>query len=945
MSGSLFYIAVNRDYTNNIRFIDRKQTIRGMVYMPKTLTRKNLLLYSFLLPLFLLLAAFGALRITPFGDRGLLFGDAASYMIKELMAMRWQVLGDRSILYSFSNGLGGNNIASLAYYLYPYSWFNLLSGWDHIELCFAISVVFVTSLYGLSMMLLLCDIWEPRPSHLIFSTCYALMGYSVVYNYCIVFFSGPLCLPVMVLGLRKIFRGESMLPYMLSIAYSTACHIQMGLIICITSVLFFVVKLIIDTDFDRKKVICRYVLSSGIGGLLTAVFWLPGLLGMIGGRASQNRLSDFTFDENSPILSMFSRLFSGAASAGQIINGLPAIFCGILPVFLVIVYFLDKENPKKYRIAFGCILLSILLTFYIRFFSTIVHGSHTNWFNFRNSFVFSFVLIIIAACEFERINKVDKKVLGTAFLIMAVATVLIFSQSYEFISGGNVVLDIALLSIMMAGLFVYRKNPEKTSMTTLTLLFLICTCLQLYVNYYVSMHHIYEGDWKSGIKSVSEYQKGINQKLPLVQGITVGDKGFYRMEDEFSLTGDAIGNDAAVFNYNGMGESSNLIVNKEIALNEAKFGMSFANEMWCSYDSGIPASMESLLGFKYIISPRDLETEKNYDLRLRGLYAEEGDIYQNPNALSIAVVANRGIENVDISDVKNVFQVQNTVWNALTGEERALFTEEDDIRLSMHNPTDDISFDKNEMLDLPDLNMNKEAEDSSESESSADSAVKKAGAELSPEDYLYGSYIEYEFVAKKTGPVYLYDSAAFVEGSGTTEDVLQYVGYFSEGDKVVGRLLFGYTITSNVFVCTGQGLHIAYADLDALEEYAGLLNSRDVTIEKLADHHLKGTVNAAENQRLFFTIPFEEGWTLFVDGKEAVIDKTCNLFMSTAVAPGAHTYELKFWPRGLTIGIIISTIAFVALIILCIYEGVNRRKQGLLYSDVGISLQRKELLF
>ena len=159
---------------------------------------------------------------------------------------------------------------------------------------------------------------------------------------------------------------------------------------------------------------------------------------------------------------------------------------------------------------------------------------------------------------------------------------------------------------------------------------------------------------------------------------------------------------------------------------------------------------------------------------------------------------------------------------------------------------------------------------------------------------MYSTYIEYDFVAKKTGPIYLSDSAAFEEDRGTTEDILQYVGYFQEGDRVVGRLVMGYDLVSRVFVATGQGLHIAYADMDVLQEYAKQMNATDVTITKDKDHHLTGTVNTKEEKRLLFTIPYKEGWTLTIDGTETVVEKTCGLFMSAEVTPGEHVYELKF---------------------------------------------------
>ena len=128
-----------------------------------------------------------------------------------------------------------------------------------------------------------------------------------------------------------------------------------------------------------------------------------------------------------------------------------------------------------------------------------------------------------------------------------------------------------------------------------------------------------------------------------------------------------------------------------------------------------------------------------------------------------------------------------------------------------------------------------------------------------------------------------------------------------------------------MFVATGQGLHIAYADMNTLAEYVQILNLRDVTIEKIIDHHLKGTANVTGNHRLFFTIPYQKGWTLWIDGTEQQIDKACNLFMSAAITPGEHVYELKYWPPGLTIGITVSLIALVGLVCMCGYDFRHRK--------------------
>ena len=73
---------------------------------------------------------------------------------------------------------------------------------------------------------------------------------------------------------------------------------------------------------------------------------------------------------------------------------LPYIFCGILVAALVILYFMNGEVPLRRRRAAAAVLAFYLLTFYISFLTRAMHGgTHTNWFNYRYSFVFCCFLI------------------------------------------------------------------------------------------------------------------------------------------------------------------------------------------------------------------------------------------------------------------------------------------------------------------------------------------------------------------------------------------------------------------------------------------------------------------------------------------------------------------------------------------------------------------------
>ena len=56
--------------------------------------------------------------------------------------------------------------------------------------------------------------------------------------------------------------------------------------------------------------------------------------------------------------------------------------------------------------------------------------------------------------------------------------------------------------------------------------------------------------------------------------------------------------------------------------------------------------------------------------------------------------------------------------------------------------------------------------------------------------------------------------------------------------------------------------------------------------------HLKGTVNMNRERLLFFSIPYDEGWSIYVDGEEKELLKVNIGFMGVVISKGKHKVEL-----------------------------------------------------
>ena len=877
--------------------VDRTRNSDSHPLNPGARRRRVLyLLLSFFIPFLLMVVGLEALHVDPFGQHTLAVSDGKFYLNTELFFGRL-LKGQENFLYSFDNGLGGNEWSHLSWG--GFSLGGLLSFFATLE---TIPILFTwictvnMAFCGLTMYLFLAGLHGHRFSNLIFSTSYALMGFSVVNCFQALFFIGPQLLPLMALGLVKLVRRQSPLLYILSLAVCIFFNFYFGFHLCVASVLFFLTFLYVRHGELKGKVrglFGTWAASSVIAGLLAAPMWLPALKAFSGGgRLAQTGLEEYTFRENMPFLQIFSKLFSGANSTDEMINGLPNIFCGVLTVALMILYFMDREiDPRRRRAAAG-VLGFYLLTFYLPALTLLMHGgTHTNWFPYRYSYIFSFLLIGLAAREFQHLDALtfrDAKKCGAALLI---GTVLVFSTSYEFVSGGAVVLDLALLLLMWLGCRLHRDRPNKMTGRALSAFLLLMVSVNLLGNYVLSIPKMW--DWELDIE---RYNYNILVSGAMIDAIHRNDTGVFRMEREDSASGTA-GMDPYLFNYSGVSHSGPA-ERSFIHNNLCRLGINWY-DMRHWYSRGVPAATDALLGLKYLISDRDLAAEKGYELRTT---ANETGIYQSPYYLSPSILANTAC--IDVKLGSDAFDNLNRVWRAMTGGKRDIFTEQRDVTFTLHNSTADHTVTSAELRD--------DAADKNTADNDGDSRTE--------------TYIEYSFIATRDGPIYVFDASVPDSELGSTVPIIKFCGVYLAGDTVTGTFDVSGTdyLTDALFrdVCANQVF--ASADNGVLAEYAEALNRRDCTFNVLHENDLTGTFTAEEGRRILFTIPWDEGWTCTIDGEKVSIDKTWDLFMSVEAPAGSHTYEMKFFPAWMNYGLILSGAALAGLAALLM---VLRRKE------------------
>jgi len=101
--------------------------------------------------------------------------------------------------------------------------------------------------------------------------------------------------------------------------------------------------------------------------------------------------------------------------------------------------------------------------------------------------------------------------------------------------------------------------------------------------------------------------------------------------------------------------------------------------------------------------------------------------------------------------------------------------------------------------------------------------------------------------------------------------------------------------------------------ISALGEY----QLENVSIES---DTVTGTITVPDTRFLQFSIPYSEGWTLWVDGVETPLVKSSIVFMGATVDSGTHDIVLEYHTPYMRTGLCVSCVAFVLYIGICVVE-------------------------
>lgn len=142
---------------------------------------------------------------------------------------------------------------------------------------------------------------------------------------------------------------------------------------------------------------------------------------------------------------------------------------------------------------------------------------------------------------------------------------------------------------------------------------------------------------------------------------------------------------------------------------------------------------------------------------------------------------------------------------------------------------------------------------------------------------------------------------------------IAYLGTYETGDSFTVELKLQ---KDAIYIKDTLFFYLDEEKLDAFNSKVWSINT-ETSVTRTSGSSLNIEVNAAEDCALFTSIPFEEGWTAYIDGVETDIRSTADAtLMCLEVPEGKHTIELKFFPAGLKPGLFITGSGVLLLVIM-----------------------------
>ena len=823
-------------------------------------------------------------NIDPFGKGTFVVGDCKGLIYPYLCQLRNKLLTGDSLLYYWGAELGDGFLPT--YFFSLASPINLLLVFvpennvcTFINFSIVLRVVFSAG----SMGFYLLKRKEDRKDTICIialSIAYALSGYILGYYNQIMWLDSYAIFPLIMYGYRKLMDDQSPYIYVLCLVYSCLCNFYLTYVIG----LFLVLAFLVDRhksikEFFRKLI--RFGLYSILAIGMSAFSLAITVFALSKTRVGEsNDLSHSWFGNIFNILKY--QFFLSKPLVVSYDNNTANIYCGTFCLLFFLIYCLSSKIDLSEKVRKLVLLFILFVSMNESILNYIWHGFHfQNGVPNRFSFIYIFVLLLIAD-DVLYIADDSKRSIIAVFMAEIIPMVIYFFVEFDGLISGNkmLVIILGLLFIYSIIYLLFASTHKKIFINIFAFLMISEIFVQSYISFLDNRY------------DVAAYQIGESQIGECREENT---DAFYRSK----VVGTHITNNELLMDLKGV-SVFNGYINRRTCKFLDEFGY-FAGDVEILDESGF-CPLDDILGVKKYYRVNDVYnldedyfSYMNYDIES---VEDEFTIYNNRNACTLGFGIDNTGNNIEIANYDSFNNVNRMIDN-MTGETEVLK------EVFPACSCDVEGFDV-QALDSPYLYL-----------------------ECKPIDGYKDPYIMISFTAEETGlynSFFLYLNPGYcnvsVDGKSRRHEshlvssgVLS-IGKVEKGQKV--DIIFGGTHAK----LTGEVdnpdqllfMRMAVLDENKYEKFLEKVKKNPMNVKMQSDSRFEGTVELDADQILFTSIPYDEGWHVYENGKEIKKEMYADTFISLDLGAGKHVLEFRYIPEGFYLGLIITIISWIIFV-------------------------------
>ena len=893
----------------------------------------------------------------PFGKYTFIVCDLEAQYAPFLFLYKRHILGldwshfFSSFTYSFGLGAGKNMMGTFGYYLSsPLNFLVFFYKETQVNEFIMTLVAIKLALSAFFMTLFIHERSADKKSKwpILFGIMYAFSSYIMVFMFQIMWLDGYALLPLLLLCIEKFMKDKKVTRIIPVLIILFLSNYYIAYMVGGFSFFYLIVRMIVENKFSSRKeartILVKFISAAVFCALTLCIILIPvGIDTLVNGDPISTTSETVNLVHYSAV-DLIDQLFLGyPGEYSEVLPAnLPLIFVSIMVTFLCVIYFVSDVFKGKERKAHGICLALVYLSISVILIDRAWQVfDDPNWFQHRESFVFMPLFMVIAYKTFEKIKEVTNRDIGKALIITF--ALLFVAQSFGLMQKRDAVFLFNLFFIgALALIFVGMKRtnwPKQLANMNKILDMILCILVVFEV---AAMAPVLS----AGVSNMSAYYgEAEDYNAQLQNRVDFEDSDFGRENGFRSVNGTVcVGpkKDYISGNYYAGGRGISFFnsnSNKKFHRFLKQFGFDTNYNYFAVGYSFEAPDTDAFLSIGRAVLPSDY----SYGKRLaEDDYGNNLTLYGNSRVLPLAFAVDRQAFDFDFYSLekakkeKNYFSFRDEWYKSMFSEE---FTED-----MYFAPSSEPEYEvvNAQLIDINDYTASAESSQDSSASSSTDSKAfdpDKLGAEATKENPNVSDFyrinkklpiiIDYTVVIESEEELYLDLSAAriidacsvYVNGeyvnswcAGSFYSQVMRIGSYEVGEEI------HVTVTSDTDMFSILDVNFAYFNYEAFANSFDKIDTGCVVTKSADNGYILLESNLKDDSLILTTIPYEKGWTLYVDGQKKDITVYEDALIGIDAGTGYHDIRLEFVAPGTKMGAVCSIIGVIGLVAIVILD-------------------------